>query len=281
MKNLYDIKTIKKIVTENSFRFSKSLGQNFITKSSVCQRMAEECITSDGIIEIGPGIGTLTYELAERFKKVVAIEIDGRLIPILNENLSEFKNVEIIHNDILKTNLNQVIQHNLSGCKNISVCANLPYYITTEIIMYILESEFDIDSIVIMLQKEAAERICANPGTRLCGAISVGIRYFGEPEILFGVNKNCFIPMPSVDSSVIRIKVHRRTDVRNRDNFFKIVRAAFSQRRKNILNSLSFGLKLPKDYILKILDSKCIESNLRAENLSFNDFIILSEEIKA
>ena len=280
MKNLYDIKTIKKIVTENGFRFSKSLGQNFITKDSVCKRMAQECITSDGIIEIGPGIGTLTCELAERFKKVVSIEIDNRLIPILKENLSDFKNIEIIHNDILKTDLNEVIKNNFLGCKKISVCANLPYYITTEIIMYILENEFDIDSIVIMLQKEAAERICAEPGTRLCGAISLGIRYFGEPEILFGVNKNCFIPMPSVDSSVMRIKIRKRTDIKNRDNFFKIVRAAFSQRRKNILNSLSFGLKLPKDCISKILDSTGIESNSRAENLSFNDFIILSEEIK-
>lgn len=278
MNNLSNSKEVKRIVNENGFTFSKSLGQNFIIDSSVCPRMAMACSDSEGIIEIGPGIGTLTYELAKKFKRVVSIELDKRLIPILQKNLSEFENVEIIQNDILKTDLAKIIQEKFASVEKISVCANLPYYITSEVIMYLLESEFEIDSIVVMVQKEAAQRICAPLGTRKSGAISVAVRYFGEPEILFDVNKTCFLPPPSVDSSVIKIKINnsKQSKIKNKRTFFKVVKAAFSQRRKNLLNSLSTGLRIPKKVVLAALKASEINGNLRAEDLKFEDFVKLS-----
>lgn len=281
MEDLSNAKVVKKIISENGFKFSKSLGQNFIIDPFVCPQMAESCAESDGIIEVGPGIGTLTAELAKRFKKVVSVELDKRLIPILKENLKDFPNSEIIYGDILKTDLSKIIKENLSGCEKVSVCANLPYYITSEVIMHILESEFKIDSIVVMVQKEAAERICAEPGTRKSGAISLAVRYFGKPEILFDVNKTCFMPVPAVDSSVIRIKIgsENRKDIKNKRSFFKIVKAAFSQRRKNILNSLSSGLKMTKNEVENLLASAEIAQNLRAENLKLDDFVKLSNEL--
>ncbi len=283
MKDLSNIKVIKQILLENDFKFSKSLGQNFITDSSVCPRMAEACLESegDGVIEIGPGIGTLTVCLAERFKKVLAIELDKRLIPILNGNLSSFSNIKIIQDDVLKVDVDELIKTELSECKNISVCANLPYYITSDIIMYLLEKEFNISSIVIMIQKEAAERICALPGARASGAISVAVRYFGDPEILFNVKKSSFIPVPKVDSCVIKIKVKKdiSTKIENRNIFFKLVHAAFSKRRKNLLNSLSSGLSISKDDTSEILNLSHIDSRLRAENLKIEDWINLSNVV--
>lgn len=280
MEELSNAKVVKKIISENGFKFSKSLGQNFIIDPFVCPQMAEACSGSDGIIEVGPGIGTLTAELAKRFKKVVSVELDKRLIPILKESLKDFPNAEIVYGDILKTDLSKIIKENLSGCKKVSVCANLPYYITSEVIMHILESEFEISSIVVMVQKEAAERICAEPGTRQSGAISLAVRYFGEPEILFDVNKTCFMPVPAVDSSVIQIKIsnENRKEIKNKNSFFKIVKAAFSQRRKNILNSLSAGLKMPKKEVESLLFSAQIAPNLRAENLKLCDFVKLANE---
>jgi len=279
LKNLSNINTVKSIVKNNNFKFSKGLGQNFIVAPEVCPKMAEACNLSEGIIEIGPGIGTLTLELAKRFKKVVAIEIDKRLIPILNENLSEFKNAEVIQGDILKINIKDLIASNFSECKKISICANLPYYITSEVIMHILESEVDINSIVLMIQKEAAERICALPGTRKSGAISLAVRYFGIPEILFDVKRECFVPAPKVDSSVIKIDLNDKSSrhkIKNKRSFFKVVRAAYSQRRKNLLNSLSRGLGISKEEILDVLMKANINSCSRAENLTFDDFAKLS-----
>lgn len=167
MENLSDIGTVKKLLEKHGFKFSKSLGQNFIVSPSVCPRMANECSNSAeaGVIEIGPGIGVLTTQLAKRFKKVVSIEIDKRLIPMLKETTSEFENIKIINNDVLKTDLHEIIETEFPSCSEICICANLPYYLTSEIIMYILESNLDIKSMVVMVQKEAAERICAKPGT--------------------------------------------------------------------------------------------------------------------
>lgn len=280
MKDLSNISVVKEILRNNNFNFSKSFGQNFIVDPMVCPNMADACLNSanDGVIEIGPGIGTLTVQLAEKFKKVVSIEIDKRLIPILNENLSDFDNVEVIQNDILKTDINEIIKSKFYDCEQVSICANLPYYITSEIIMYILENEFNINSIVVMIQKEAAERICAMTGTRKSGAISLAVRYFGNPEILFDVDRDCFIPSPNVDSSVIRITMDKSSskDVRDRKTFFKVVKAAYSQRRKNILNSLSSGLCIAKGSISKLLETANIDSNARAENLQFTDFVNIS-----
>ena len=235
----------------------------------------------DGVIEIGPGMGTLTIELAKVFKKVIAVEIDKRLIPVLKDNLSEFENVELIHADILKTDLNEIITSKLKECNEVSVCANLPYYITSEIIMYILENEFKIKDIVVMVQKEAAQRICAMPGTRASGAISLGVRYFGEPEILFDVSKASFMPMPQVDSSVIKIKRSKESskEVKDKKTFFKVVSVAYRQRRKTLLNSLSSGLGISKSSLSEIIDELGININARAENLTFQEFVKLSNRL--
>lgn len=284
MKNLSDIKVIKKILNSFGFKFSKSLGQNFIVDGSVCPQMAENLTENknSGVIEIGPGIGVLTAQLAERFKKVISVEIDKRLVPILKETTAEFENVKIINADILKIDLNKLIETEFKDFDEINICANLPYYITSEVIMYILENEkININSLVLMLQKEAAERICARPGTRQSGAISLAVRYYGEPEILFPVNKECFIPIPKVDSSVIKINLNNSNSkiIKDKTKFFKVVKAAFLQRRKNILNSLSAGMSKSKDEIKNILNSAGINPNFRAEQLSFEDFSEISNLI--
>lgn len=277
MENLSDIKVIKKILSSFGFKFSKSLGQNFIVDSSVCPKMAENSTENknSGVIEIGPGIGVLTIELAKRFKKVVSVEIDKRLIPILKKTTAEFENVKIINSDILKTDLKKLIETEFKDFDEINVCANLPYYITSEVIMYILENEeIKVNSLVLMIQKEAAERICAQPGSRQSGAISLAVRYYGEPKILFSVNRECFIPMPNVDSCVIKINLKKSNSkiIKDKTRFFKVVKAAFSQRRKNIANSLGSGLGKNKDEIKNILNSANINPNFRAEQLTFEDF---------
>lgn len=282
MKCLSDIKNIRNILSSHGFKFSKSLGQNFIINPDVCPAMAEACseYSDSGIIEIGPGIGVLTVELAKKFKKVISIEIDKRLIPILKDTASEFDNIKIINSDILKLNMKELINSEFENFDKINVCANLPYYITSDIIMYILENEeIKIDSLTLMLQKEAAERICASPGTRNAGAISLAVRYYGTPEILFDVGRENFVPSPNVDSVVIRIDMTKsmKNFVKNKSNFFKLVKAAFSQRRKNILNSLSSQMGMPKERISEILKSSNIDSSLRAEQLSFEDFAKLSD----
>lgn len=280
MENLSNVNLVKKIISENDFKFSKSLGQNFIIDATVCPKMASFCNDCDGVIEVGPGIGTLTEILAKNFKKVVSVEIDKRLIPILSNNLSQYDNVKILNNDILKTNLNEIIEKYFSDCKKVCICANLPYYITSQVIMYILENEFKIDSIVVMVQKEAAQRICAAPASKDVGAISIAIRYFGEPKILFDVNKTCFIPVPKVDSSVIKIQIKKNGEnIQDKKMFFRVLKASFSKRRKNLMNSLSQGLEITKDKIGKILDTLKINRNFRAENLKFEDFVDISNEI--
>ena len=284
MENLSDIKVIKRILNSFGFKFSKSLGQNFIVDSSVCPQMAESLSENDGsgVIEIGPGIGVLTVELAKRFKKVVSVEIDKRLMPILNETTAEFENVKVINADILKTDLKKLIEAEFKDFNEINICANLPYYITSDIIMYILENEeINVKSLVLMLQKEAAERICAKPGTRQSGAISLAVRYYGEPEILFSVNKGCFTPVPKVDSCVIKINLEKSRSeiVRDKSVFFKVVKAAYAKRRKNILNSLSSGIGKSKDEVKNILNQLDIDPNLRAEQLGFEDFSKISDLI--
>lgn len=282
MENLSDIKVIKRILNGFGFKFSKSLGQNFIVDDSICPQMAENLSENknSGVIEIGPGIGVLTVQLAERFKKVVSVEIDKRLIPILKETTAEFANVKIINADVLKTDLKKIIETEFKDFNEINICANLPYYITSEIIMYILENEeININSLVLMLQKEAAERICAQPGTRQSGAISLAVRYYGEPEVLFSVNKECFTPMPKVDSCVIKINLKKSNSkiVKNKAKFFRVVKLAFLQRRKNILNSLSSGIGKNKDEVKNILNSAGINPNFRAEQLRFEDFLKISD----
>ncbi|MDO4199683.1 MAG: 16S rRNA (adenine(1518)-N(6)/adenine(1519)-N(6))-dimethyltransferase RsmA [Clostridia bacterium] len=283
MTDLSNIKTVKNILDKYGFKFSKSLGQNFIVSSTVCPKMAENCGSSDesGILEIGAGIGVLTTELAKKYKKVVSVEIDKNLIPILKETTADYGNIKIINDDILKVDLKDLIQSEFFECDEVCVCANLPYYITSEILMYVLESDADIKSITVMVQKEAAERICAGPGTRNSGAISLAVRFYGTPKILFNVGRGCFIPQPNVDSTVIKIDVDNslHSRVKNKNNYFKVIKAAYGKRRKNILNSLSMGLSLPKKDIETLLEKLSISAKKRAEELSFDDFVNISNEI--
>ncbi len=283
MFDLWNVSTIKNILKNYGFQFSKSLGQNFIIDKNVCPRMAEGCggDSNTGVLEIGPGIGVLTVELAKRFKKVVSVEIDKNLIPILKETTSDYGNIKIIENDILKINLKEIVKSEFKDCTSICVCANLPYYITSEIIMYILESNIEINSIIVMVQKEAGDRICAKPGTRNSGAISLAVSYYGAANQVFKVPRSCFLPQPNVDSEVIKIDLDRNNSINVKDKrtYFKVVKAAYGKRRKNILNSLSMGLGMPKSEISEILESLDINSKLRAEQLHFDDFVNISNKI--
>lgn len=269
---LTDPKTIKNILTKNGFSFKKSLGQNFLINPSVCPKMAESAAHNGetAVIEIGPGIGVLTAELAKTVQNVVSIELDQRLKPVLQETLQEFNNIEVIFGDALKLNLKEIISERFDGQK-VSVCANLPYYITSPIIMSLLESRLPITSLTVMVQKEAAERICAKVGSRESGAVTVAVNYYSSPEILFNVSRGSFMPAPNVDSSVIRLTIHDKppVDVLDEHEFFKFVRAAFSQRRKTLVNSVS-SAGYNKEMVKNALGTLNIDENIRAEKLDMN-----------
>lgn len=282
LKNLSNIKVIKNILSRHGFKFSKSLGQNFLINEEVCPNMAKSCIPNSdcGVIEIGPGIGVLTAELAKRAKKVVSIELDKSLFPILNETLSEFDNIKLIHGDILKLDLEKLIKDEFCDM-TVCVCANLPYYLTSPIIMKFLESPIKIDNITVMVQKEAADRICAPLKTRNVGAISVAVRFYSSPQILFDVPRNNFIPQPNVDSCVIKLSINKvhPVQVKNKKIFFKVVKASFGKRRKVIVNSLASGLSLKKEFITKILLESDISIKARPEELSLEDFAKISNSL--
>lgn len=282
MKRLSDIGTIKDILSRHGFNFSKGLGQNFLINPSVCPKMAELSGAKEGVgvIEIGPGIGVLTQELCSLAEKVVAIEIDKRLIPVLSETLNEFDNVKVINDDVMKLDLNKLIKEEFGDMK-VVVCANLPYYITSPVIMKLLEDRLSVETITVMVQKEAAQRICAEVGTRDSGAVTVSVNYYSKPEMLFGVSAGSFMPMPKVDSSVIRLNVYKEPlfETENSRNFFKVVKAAFSQRRKTVLNSISSSLGLEKQTVNKLLSESGVNPQARAEKLSMNDFAEISRRI--
>ena len=233
-----------------------------------------------GAIEIGPGIGVLTAELSKVSKKVVAVEIDRRLLPVLNETLKGFDNVKIINADILKLDLRKLVEEEFSGEK-VCVCANLPYYITSPIVMYLLENNFPLKSITVMVQKETAQRFCSPPGTKLCGAVSIGIHYRCKPEILFDVDRESFFPPPNVTSSVIRLEMLDSPPVQVNDErfFFKLSRSAFLHRRKTAVNSISSSLDIKKDKLEKALEYLNIPINIRAEKMTLEDFASLSNII--
>ncbi len=282
--NLADISTIKSVLLKHGFTFSKALGQNFLVNPEVCPRMAEEAVVSseDGIIEIGAGIGVLTAELCKRAKRVVSIELDKRLLPVLSETLGEFHNVEVINADILKTDLHALIKEKFSDCKNVSVCANLPYYITSPVIMKLLEDKLPLKQIVVMVQKEAAERLTAEVGSRESGAITVAVNYYAAAETLFNVGKGSFMPPPKVDSAVIRLSLYSEPPVKNIDDglFFKMVKAIFMQRRKTALNGISAGLNMPKEKVKQAMENALISPEIRAEKLNMEELCALSNEIK-
>lgn len=279
--NLYDYNTINKILTAHGFTFSKALGQNFLINPDVCPSMAEELCADEetGVLEVGPGIGVLTKELCLRAGKVVAIELDKRLFPVLNQTLGEFNNLEIVEGDVMKLDLHKLIEEKFAGMKKIKVCANLPYYITSPVIMTLLESKLPIDEIVVMVQKEAAERFCAEIGSRDCGAVTVAVNYFAEAEMLFEVDRDSFMPAPKVDSAVMKLTLRDKppVEVQNEKRFFAIVKAAFSQRRKTALNCLSNGLGISKAQVLEALNKLGLNEKVRAESLSMEQFSALSE----
>ena len=280
MSKLTDISYIKDVMNRNAMNFSKSLGQNFLINPSVCPKMAENCDCENGVIEIGTGIGVLSIELCKISKKVVAIEIDKKLLPILKETLADFDNFKVYNDDILKIDLKKLIDDEFAGEK-VSVCANLPYYITSPVIMMLLESKLPIKSITVMVQKEAATRLCALPGTKECGAISAAVRYYCEPEILFQVGKNSFLPAPKVDSSVIKLNVLDKpnVDILDEKTFFKLIKSSFAQRRKTMLNSVSSGMGISKEDLKLAFEKSNILPNIRGEALSLEQFALLSNAI--
>ncbi len=284
MRNLSDVSVIKDILSRHGFTFSKALGQNFLINPSVCPRMAETCGADEntGVIEIGPGIGVLTAELAKRAKKVVSIELDTRLLPVLEETLSDFDNVKIINADVLKTDLKKIIEEEFAGMK-VAVCANLPYYITSPVIMYLLESRLDIESLTVMVQKEAAQRLCAAVGSRDAGAVTVAVDYYSNAQKVFDVSAGSFMPAPKVDSSVIRLDVRKQPPVGLKDEklFFRMVKAVFAQRRKTASNSISAGMSLPKSTVLDAITNAGYSENVRAESFTLDELAALSNEIHA
>lgn len=279
--DLFSLKNITEILSRHGFRFSKSLGQNFLTDRSVCTRIVEfsDVTKEDSVLEIGPGIGSLTSEIATSAKKVVTVEIDRALLPVLDETLAEYDNITVINSDIMKCNLEELIENEFDGAKP-KVCANLPYYITTPILSFLIESK-KFSSITTMIQKEVAERICAAPSTSEYGAFSVYAQYYTEPELLFTVPADSFIPQPKVQSAVVILRMRETPAVTPKSEalFFKVVKASFAQRRKQLTNSLhsAFKTELSKEEILTIITSAGHKPTVRGEELSIEAFCTLSD----
>jgi 16S rRNA (adenine1518-N6/adenine1519-N6)-dimethyltransferase len=280
-KRLYSPKYVREILDRFGFKFSKQLGQNFLIDGNIVRNIVAKAgiREEDYVLEIGPGIGTLTEELALNCKKVVAVEIDKNLLPILDETLRDYDNVEIIHGDILKVDVKKLIEEKLGGGP-IKVVANLPYYVTTPIIAMLIEEDLNIESITVMIQKEVADRIVAKPGTKQYGALTVFVNFYCDVEILLSVPKTVFMPSPKVDSAVVKLSLKKALDPVDKRIFFKVVKAAFNQRRKTILNSLaSVQLDVDKSTIKGILEECNIPLSARAENLKIEDFIKISERL--
>lgn len=272
------------ILDKYGFSFKKSLGQNFLIDTNILRNIVDHAQLTEesGAIEVGPGIGALTEQLAKRSKKVVAYEIDQRLLPILKETLEPYPHAKIIHQDILKANVKEMLDTEFKDIKDIMLVANLPYYVTTPIIMKILEEKLPLRGIVVMLQKEVAERISAKPGTKEYGSLSIAIQYYTQPEVVMIVPKTVFVPQPNVDSAVIRLTIRETPSVvvKNEEFFFQVTRASFAQRRKTILNNLSSQLeggKEKKVEIIAALEQANIEPSRRGESLSIEEFAKLSD----
>ena len=281
VNNLSDIAVIRDVLSRHGFHFSKSLGQNFLINPGVCPRMAEECGASPetGVLEVGPGIGVLTAELARRACRVVSIELDQRLLPVLDETLAEFSNVKIVSGDVMKVDLRRLIEEEFPGME-VAVCANLPYYITSPVIMRLLEERLPIASLTVMVQKEAADRLCAPPGSRQCGAVSAAVRYYAEPRLLFQVGRGSFLPQPNVDSAVIRFDILERPPVEvDEKAFFALVKAAFGQRRKTVSNSVSALLGLEKSLVQRACGRAGVPPTARAEQLTMEQLAALTRAI--
>ena len=275
MKNLTNINVVKELLKKYGFTFSKGLGQNFLINPSVCPKIAEYGFAESGygILEIGTGFGTLSCELAKGADKVVAVEIDSRLLPVLGETMADFDNFKVINADIMKTDLDSLIKQEFDGLK-VAVCANLPYYITSPVIMKLLESEIPAEAITVMVQKEAAQRLCARMGTREAGAITAAVNYYGSAELLFNVSRGSFMPAPNVDSAVIQIRPDNkyRNKIDDRELYFRVIKGAFAQRRKTLANSLNASIGVGKTVIYDILKEMGLKETIRCEQLNMDQW---------
>ena len=281
MANLGNPKNTIEVLQKYNFNFQKKFGQNFLIDTHVLDKIIRESgITKeDCVLEIGPGIGTMTQYLAENAREVVAVEIDDHLIPILEDTLSAYDNVTVIHNDILKVDIGKIVEEKNAG-KPIKVVANLPYYITTPIIMGLFESHVPLKSITIMVQKEVADRMQVGPGTKDYGALSLAVQYYAEPEIVANVPPNCFMPRPNVGSAVIRLTRYDNppVDVKDEKFMFALIRASFNQRRKTLVNGLTnaANLKVTKEQILGVLEEMNLSATIRGEALTLEQFATLA-----
>lgn len=278
---LYSPKYIKELLDKYGFEFSKSLGQNFLIDGNIIRNTVKgaEIDNIDNVLEIGPGFGTLTEELALNAKKVVAIELDKKLLPVLDDTLKDYENVRIIQGDVLELDLDKLIRDEFNGEK-VKVVANLPYYITTPILGRLLEEDLNIESITVMVQKEVADRMVAKPHSKTYGALSLFINFYTYPEIILNVPKTVFMPQPKIDSAVIKLKLKKELPDVGKSKFSQVVKAGFSKRRKTILNSLSKSeLNLDKDIVREVLESTGIDPRSRAENLSLEDFVNISKNL--
>ena len=274
----------KEIINKYSFAFQKKFGQNFLIDSNVLESIIRgaEITKDDFVLEIGPGIGTMTQYLCEAARQVVAVEIDKMLIPILEDTLSEYDNVEVINQDVLKVDIKSLAEEKNNG-KPIKVVANLPYYITTPIIMGLFESGVPIDSITIMVQKEVADRMQTGPGSKDYGALSLAVQYYATAKVILNVSATCFMPRPNVDSAVIKLTRHKEPTVNVADEklMFKIIRASFNQRRKTLVNGLYNvgGLNKSKEELAAVLESIGLAANVRGETLTLEQFAALSDAL--
>ncbi|AXI07535.1 16S rRNA (adenine(1518)-N(6)/adenine(1519)-N(6))-dimethyltransferase RsmA [Oceanobacillus sp. 143] len=272
----------KEILKKHKFSFKKSLGQNFLVDVNVLENIVKNAGVSkeSAAIEIGPGIGALTEQLAIHADKVVAFEIDGRLIPILKDTLSGYENVQLIHQDILKADVAKVVEENFDSSQEVHIVANLPYYITTPILMKLIRDRLPVTSITVMIQKEVADRMAAKPNTKSYGSLTIAIQYYTNAEVVMNVPKTVFMPQPNVDSSILKLVLRDEPPVQvdNEDFFFRIVQASFAQRRKTLRNNLTshLGDQYDKEKISEILETAGIDGGRRGESLDMGEFAVLA-----
>lgn len=274
------------ILKKYNISANKSLGQNFLIDDTVINQIVDSAVLDkdDLVIEIGPGLGTLTSKLIEKAGKVIAIELDKRMITILNDRFSLYENFELINDDVLKVNLNDIIKSNKESnkLKNVKIVANLPYYITTPIIMKLLEDNLDIESITVMVQKEVAKRLTATPGDKLSGAITYSVNYYCIPQEVVVVPNSSFIPEPEVESEVIKLELRKEVPVELNDKelFFKLIKASFMQRRKTLVNGIANSGLMTKEDAISLLKTLGFDERVRGENLSLEDFALIANNIK-
>lgn len=283
--NLSDEKEIRALLQRHGFSFSKALGQNFLIDPSVCPAMAQTavCDGADCVLEIGPGAGVLTASLCEHAGRVAAVELDRRLFPVLRETLADYENFTLVEGDAMRLDLRALLREQFGDGARVAVCANLPYYITSPLLMRMLESRLPVEKLVVMVQKEAAERLAAEIGSRAAGAVTVAVRYYTEPRVCFEVPRTSFLPAPKVDSAVLELRVRKTPPVKLFDEafFFHMVRAAFGQRRKTAVNALSAGLGLEKKAVAAAIAGLGLPEAVRAEAMSMETLAALADRLFA